>query len=300
MSWFEGFESRRIAVNGVELFVRIGGKPKAPPLLMLHGFPQTHAMWHRVAQRLKSHFRLVLPDLRGYGDSDKPTGDANHANYSKRTMARDMEELMTKLGHARYLVVGHDRGGRVAHRLALDHAGSVGRLCLIDIAPTLDMYERTTMDFASLYYHWFLLIQPAPLPEKLIAADPLFFLHSALGGWGSKLLAHIEPQALAEYERCFAMPQTLHANCEDYRASAGIDLDHDRISRIGARRISCETLVMWGERGVVHRLFAPVALWRPQCAELVEGVLMPAGHFIPEELPDETANLLLRFFAGWH
>ena len=297
MGWFEGFESRRIAVNGVELFVRIGGNAKAPPLLMLHGFPQTHAIWHRVAQRLKSRFRLVLPDLRGYGDSAKPPGDADHANYSKRTMARDMEELMTKLGHDLYAVVGHDRGARVAHRLALDHASSVTKLCVIDIAPTLDMYERTTMAFASLYYHWFFLIQPAPLPEKLLLADPLFFLHSAFGGWGSKLLDHVEPQALADYERCFAMPQTLHANCEDYRASAGIDLAHDRASRTAGQKIGCDTLVLWGERGVVHRLFAPIVLWRAQCAGLVEGALMPAGHFIPEELPDETADLLLRFFG---
>src|SRR5258705_8116032 len=250
MGWFEGFETRRIAVNGVELFVRIGGAASAPPMLMLHGFPQTHAIWHRIAQRLQSRFRLVLPDLRGYGDSAKPPGDADHANYSKRTMALDMAELMTQLGHDRFGLVGHDRGARVAHRLALDHAARVTRLCLIDIAPTLDMYEQTTMAFASLYYHWFFLIQPAPLPEKLLGADPLFFLHSAFGGWGSKPLEHLEPQALADYERCFAMPQTLHANCEDYRASAGIDLEHDRNSRATGERITCDTLVLCGERGV--------------------------------------------------
>jgi len=297
MAWFEGFESRRIAVNGVELFVRVGGDAAAPPLLMLHGFPQTHAIWHRIAQRLHSHFRLVLPDLRGYGDSAKPAGEADHANYSKRTMALDMAELMAQLGHERFALVGHDRGARVAHRLALDHAARVTKLCLIDIAPTLDMYERTTMAFASLYYHWFFLIQPAPLPEKLLGADPKFFLYSAFGGWGSKLLDHLEPQALADYERCFAMPQTLHANCEDYRASASIDLEHDRASRAASQRIACDTLVLWGERGVVHRLFEPLELWRAQCAGQVQGELMPAGHFIPEELPDETAERLLRFFA---
>ena len=297
MAWFEGFDSRRVAVNGVELFVRIGGDAAAPPLLMLHGFPQTHAIWHRIAQRLRSHFRLVLPDLRGYGDSAKPAGEADHANYSKRTMALDMAELMAQLGHECFALVGHDRGARVAHRLALDHAARVTKLCLIDIAPTLDMYERTTMAFASLYYHWFFLIQPAPLPEKLLGADPKFFLHSAFGGWGSKLLDHLEPQALADYERCFAMPDTLHANCEDYRASAGIDLEHDRASRAAVQRIACDTLVLWGERGVVHRLFEPLELWRAQCAGQVQGELMPAGHFIPEELPDETAERLLRFFA---
>jgi haloacetate dehalogenase len=246
---------------------------------------------------MQSHFRLVLPDLRGYGDSAKPAGEADHANYSKRTMALDMAELMAQLGHERFALVGHDRGARVAHRLALDHAARVTKLCLIDIAPTLDMYERTTMAFASLYYHWFFLIQPAPLPEKLLGADPKFFLYSAFGGWGSKLLDHLEPQALADYERCFAMPQTLHANCEDYRASASIDLEHDRASRAASQRIACDTLVLWGERGVVHRLFEPLELWRAQCAGQVQGELMPAGHFIPEELPDETAERLLRFFA---
>jgi haloacetate dehalogenase len=297
MGWFEGFESHRIAVNGIELFVRIGGDADAPPMLMLHGFPQTHAIWHRIAQRLQSRFRLVLPDLRGYGDSAKPAGDAGHANYSKRTMALDIAELMTQLGHERFALVGHDRGGRVAHRLALDHAARVTKLCLIDIAPTLDMYERTTMAFASLYYHWFLLIQPAPLPEKLLGADPLFFLHSAFGGWGSKLLEHLEPQARADYERCFAMPQTLHANCEDYRASAGIDLEHDRASRAAAQRIACDTLVLWGSRGVVARLFKPLELWQAQCAGRVSGQALESGHFVPEEAHTEVANALRSAFG---
>jgi haloacetate dehalogenase len=224
MTWFDGFEQRRFDVNGVAINARIGGAADAPPLLMLHGFPQTHAIWHRVVRALHGRFRFVLPDLRGYGDSAKPAGESDHANYSKRTMARDMAELMTQLGHERFGVVGHDRGGRVAHRLALDHAQRVTRLAVLDIAPTLDMYAATDMAFATAYYHWFHLIQPAPLPERMIGGDPKFCLHWALGGFGPKGTAYIEPEALADYERCFCTPEAIHAACEDYRASASIDL----------------------------------------------------------------------------
>ena len=297
MGWFEGFEQQRFQVNGVEIFARIGGPADAPPLLMLHGFPQTHAIWHRVVLALQGRFRFVLPDLRGYGDSAKPAGTADHANYSKRAMAQDMAELMTQLGHARFGVVGHDRGGRVAHRLALDHAARVKRLCLIDIAPTLDMYAATDMAFASAYYHWFHLIQPAPLPERMIGGDPKFCLHWALGGWGSKGTGYIEPEALADYERCFCTPEAIHAACEDYRASAGIDLEHDRAARAAGAKIGCDLLVLWGERGVVHKLFKPLTLWQAQCAARVSGEVMPAGHFIPEELPAETAAHIARFFG---
>ena len=294
--WFDGFEGRHHDADGVRLFVRTGGRADAPPLLLVHGFPQTHAMWHRVAMRLAPHFRLVLPDLRGYGDSAQPVGEADHANYSKRTMARDLALVMAELGHARYGVAGHDRGGRVAHRLALDHPQAVSRLAVIDIVPTLDMYESTDMRFASAYYHWFFLIQPAPHPERLIGADPLHFLHWKLGGWGSRGLGHCEPTALAEYERCFARPQTIHGACEDYRASAGIDLDHDRESRAAGQRIGCDLLVLWGERGVIHALFDPIGLWQAQCTATVQGRAMAAGHFIPEELPQETAAALREFF----
>jgi haloacetate dehalogenase len=297
MAWFEGFEQAQFKVNGITIHARIGGAAGAPPMLLLHGYPQTHAIWHRVAQQLKSRFRLVIPDLRGYGDSSRPPGEPDHANYSKRTMAADMAALMTALGHPRFALVGHDRGGRVAHRLALDHGERVSRLCVIDIAPTLDMYEATDMRFATAYYHWFFLIQPAPLPERLLGADPTGFLHRALGGWGSAGLACIEPEALAEYERCFGRPDALHASCEDYRASAGIDLEHDRASRAAGAKVVCDLLVLWGERGVVNRLFDPPTLWRAQCAGRVEAGLLPAGHFIPEELPDATAERLLRFFG---
>jgi haloacetate dehalogenase len=296
--WFDGFDARHHDVNGIRLFARTGGRADAPPLLLVHGFPQTHAMWHRSARALAPHFRLVLPDLRGYGDSDKPPGEPDHANYAKRTMAADLAALMRALGHERYLVAGHDRGGRVAHRLALDHPDAVAKLCLIDIAPTLDMYDATDMAFARAYYHWFFLIQPAPLPERLIGADARFYLHAKLGGWGSGGLGHLEPRALAEYERCFCTPEAIHGACEDYRASAGIDLEHDRASRAAGDKIACDLLVLWGERGVVHRMFDPLALWRAQCAGSVTGRAMAAGHFIPEERPDETAQALREFFTG--
>jgi haloacetate dehalogenase len=294
--WFDGFEAGFHEVNGIRLFVRTGGNAAGPAVLLLHGFPQTHAMWHRVAQRLAARFRLVLPDLRGYGDSDKPADTPDHAQQSKRTMAQDLADLMARLGHERFAVAGHDRGGRVAHRLALDHPRAVAKLALIDIAPTLDMYEATDMRFASAYYHWFHLIQPSPLPERMIGGDARFYLHSKLGGWGSRGLGFIEPEALAEYERCFCQAAAIHSACEDYRASAGIDLKHDRASRAAGHKIACDMLVLWGERGVVQRLFEPHALWQAQCAGRVSGWAMPAGHFIPEELPEETAAALAGFF----
>jgi len=194
-------------------------------------------------------------------------------------------------------VVGHDRGGRVAHRLALDHPEQVARLAVIDIVPTLDMYEATDMRFASWYYHWFFLIQPAPLPERMIGGDPAFYLRSTLGAWGSDGLSFVEPEALGEYERCFSRADTIHAACEDYRASATIDLEHDRESRAAGAKVACEMLVLWGARGVVGRLHDPLALWRAQCAAAVEGSAMEAGHFIPEELPAHTAARLAAFLA---
>lgn len=297
MNWFEGFESRHVLVPGGHLHVRTGGRRGKPALLLLHGFPQSHAMWHRVAQALREDFFLVLPDLRGYGDSMKPSGDNDHGNYSKRVMAQDAVDLMLALQLPEFFLCGHDRGARVAARLALDHPARVRRLALVDIAPTLDMYEATDMRFARAYYHWFHLIQPAPLPEKMIGGDARFYLHTKLGGWGAGGLAHLEPEALAEYERCFCRAESIHAACEDYRASAGIDLEHDRASRARSERIACDTLVLWGERGLVGRMFDPIGLWQAQCAATVSGEAMPAGHFIPEELPGPTADALRGFFA---
>jgi haloacetate dehalogenase len=295
--WFENFEERRFSVTGAEINVRIGGDRDKPPLLLLHGFPQTHVMWQRVAQLLRHDFFLVLPDLRGYGDSSHAPGLPDHSNYSKRALAQDLVEVMDAVGIASFNLCGHDRGGRVAHRLALDHPARVRKLCVIDIAPTLDMYARTDFDFARAYYHWFHLIQPAPLPELMIGGNPRAYLHAKLGGWGSAGLSHIEPEALAEYERCFCRAESIHSACEDYRASAGIDLEHDRDSRARGEKIACDTLVLWGAHGVVQRLFDPLALWQAQCAASVTGWAMPAGHFIPEQLPAETAAAL-RSYMG--
>ena len=299
--WFGGFDCREHAVNGVTLRVRVGGRADAPALLLLHGFPQTHVMWHRVAMQLAPHYRLVLPDLRGYGESSKPADEsdaADHASYSKRAMAADMAALMHSLGHGRFFVAGHDRGGRVAHRLALDHAADVIKLCVLDIAPTLDMYTATDLSFASAYYHWFFLIQPAPHPERMISGDPVEYLRWKVGRWGAEGLGHCESAAFDDYARCISQPATVHAMCEDYRASAGIDLEHDRQSRADGAQVDCDMLVLWGQRGVVNALFDPLALWRAQCRGVVSGELMPCGHYIPEELPDATAQALQRFMQA--
>ena len=286
-----------ILPTGGHLHYATAGDPQQPALVLLHGFPQTHVLWRRVAQQLSARYFLVMPDLRGYGDSFKPADEAEQAQMSKRAMAQDVVQLMQSLGHGQFFLCGHDRGGRVSHRLALDHPQRVRKLAVLDIAPTLDMYGRTDMDFARAYYHWFHLIQPAPLPERMIAGDALPYLHTKLGGWGNAGLSIFEPQALAEYERCFT-PQTIHTMCEDYRASAGIDLAHDRLSRERGEKVACDLLVLWGARGVVQRMFQPLALWQAQCAGTVSGQTLPCGHYMPEECPTEVAQLLGQFMVG--
>ena len=296
---FEGFEPLDVRVQGRHVRGRLGGRPDAPPLLLLHGFPQTHAMWHRVAPRLAPHFRLVLPDLRGYGDSEPAPDEPAQAQMGKRAMAADLRALMGQLGHERFAVAGHDRGGRVAHRLALDAPEAVSRLAVLDIAPTLDMLEGADWRFGRAYYHWFFLAQPAPEPERMIAADPVRYLHRKLGGWGAASLAHLHPAALAEYERCIARPEVVHAMCEDYRAAFTCDMALDRDSRAAGVRLRCELLVLWGGRGVVQALFDPMALWRAASAEAaaVQGEALDCGHYLPEEQPEATAERLLRFFS---
>jgi haloacetate dehalogenase len=285
--------------GGEPLFVRTSaGEPgDRPVLVLLHGFPQTHAMWSRVAAALAERFWLVMPDLRGYGDSPPAADTSDHAGYAKRAMAQEVIGLLDRLGIRRFFLCGHDRGGRVAHRLALDHKDRLARLCVIDIAPTLDMYARTGMEFARTYEHWFQLIQPAPLPERMISGCAMDYLHAKLGAWGGSGLAHIEQQALAEYERCFTSTQ-IHAMCEDYRASADIDLGHDHASRAAGLRIACDTLVIWGRRGVVHRFFDPPALWQAQCAGHIEPLLLDAGHYVPEECPEAVAQALAHFLLA--
>lgn len=298
MTIFEGFDSRSHRVSpDIELFARTGGRADGPPVLLLHGYPQTHAMWHRVAMNLADRCRLVIPDLRGYGRSSRPDAGSDHAGYSKRAMAADMAALMRSLGHEHYFVCGHDRGARVAHRLALDHPEAVQKLCVIDIVPTLTMYERTDHAFAQAYYYWFFLTQPAPLPETLIGADRRWYLQHTLGGWGSRGTAFIEPEALADYEAGFCNEPGVHAACNDYRAAATIDLEHDRTSRAADQRVACDLHVLWGARGVIARLFDPLADWRAACNGAVSGTAIDAGHFIPEEQSERTSAELAGFFG---
>ncbi len=287
---FEGFEQRRVSSSETEINLRIGGS--GPPLLLLHGYPQTHVMWHKVAPGLAERFTVVAADLRGYGDSGKPPAGEGHAGYSKRAMARDQVEVMAALGFERFGVAGHDRGGRVAHRMALDHGERIEKVALLDIAPTKTMYEQTDKDFATAYYHWFFLIQPYDLPERLIGADPGYFLDHKIGHWSREPGAFPE-EVVAEYKRCFANPQTIHATCEDYRAAASIDLEHDAADL--AKRLTCPLLVLWGQKGVVERCFDVLAAWRER-AESVQGRTLPCGHFLAEEVPEETLAELLAFF----
>ena len=290
---FTGFESSSRVIDGVEIpFVTAGS---GPPLLLLHGFPQTRAIWHRVAPRLAERFTVVASDLRGYGDASKPATEPDHASYSKRAMAADQVGLMRALGHERFSLVGHDRGGRVAHRLAIDHPAVLRKLVVLDICPTLAMYEQTDMEFATAYFHWFLLIQPAPLPEKLIGADPEFYLGRHMGG-RSAGLAPFAPPAWQEYVRAASNPEAVRAMCEDYRAAATIDLEHDRADREAGRRIECPLLALWGRNGVIERCFDALGEWRKVAAD-VRGHALECGHYVPEEAPEALVAELEEFLG---
>jgi haloacetate dehalogenase len=288
MEMFPGFRKVRIAREATEINTVVGGN--GPPLLLLHGYPQTHVIWHAIAPRLAERFTVVATDLRGYGDSSKPPGLSDHSNYSKREMASDQIAVMRQLGFERFFLAGHDRGGRVAHRLALDHPGCVQKLAVLDIAPTKTMYDRTTMGFARAYYHWFFLIQPAPFPETLINANREFYLRTGLRA-GPETFA---PYAWREYLRCFDAA-TVHASCEDYRAAASIDLEHDRADEAAGRKIACPLLVLWGKHGVIEKYFDPIEDWR-KVATHVRGRALPAGHYLAEELPDRVCAELIGFF----
>jgi haloacetate dehalogenase len=279
---FPNFESHLIEVNGVKIMARKGGA--GSPLLLLHGHPQTHSIWHRVAPHLAKSHSVVMTDLRGYGDSSKLQGLHDHSNYSKRTMALDQIELMRHFGFSEFDVLAHDRGARVAHRLALDHPNAVKRLVLLDIAPTLAMYEQTSNQFARSYWHWFFLIHAAPLPERLIEANPAAYVRDVLGR-RSAGLAPFDPRALAEYVRCMELPGTAHGICEDYRASAYIDLVHDQLDLDKKNFVQQPLMLLWGEQGVVHQCFEPLKEWS-KLATNVQGQAMPCGHYIPEEAPE--------------
>jgi haloacetate dehalogenase len=290
MNLFPGFASRKIRTSGATINLKVGGN--GSPVLLLHGYPQTHAIWHKVAPQLARDYSVVCADLRGYGDSSKPKGVPGHANYSKRAMALDMVEVMEALGFLKFHVVGHDRGARVGHRMARDHGRRVQTLAVLDISPTLKMYQSTTMQFAKAYYHWFFLIQEAPLPERLLAGHVPWYILGRLGRGPSKL-KHFDRRAVAEYVRTFKDPRTIHASCEDYRAAATIDLVHDKKDR--GKKITMPLLALWGRQGVIAALFDCLADWR-EVATDVRGRALACGHFIPEEKPKELCAELQRFF----
>lgn len=292
MSDWANFKSTRIAVPGVEIAVRTAGA--GPPLLLLHGYPQTSAMWSRIAPALARRYTVVAPDLRGYGASGKPPGSASHIEYAKRTMAADQVAVMGALGFEEFAVVGHDRGGRVGHRMALDHPERVQRLAVLDIVPTHEVFRTTDEMLARVYWHWFFLSQPYDLPERLIGADPEYLLRFALRAWSSDGTVFDEA-AVAEYAAAFRDPATVHATCEDYRAAASIDLEHDEADL--ACRVTCPVLVLWGARGFVGRRYDVLECWGRR-AQQVSGTAVDSGHFLPEEAPAETLAALEEFLAA--
>ena len=288
---FKDFQEGQFIHGDISINCVIGGN--GPPLLLLHGYPQTHVMWHKVAPALAKEFTVVASDLRGYGDSGKPATADDHAPYSKRAMARDQIELMAHLGFKKFYLAGHDRGGRVGHRMTLDHPVAVQKLAVLDIAPTYSMYTTTDMEFARAYYHWFFLIQKYDLPERLIGSNPEYYLGKKFGQWGRDGSAFSD-EAMAEYIRCFT-PEMIHASCEDYRASASIDLVHDDEDIQSGKKIDCPLLCLWGTKGFVGRKYDVIYEWC-KWAKDVRGHGIPCGHYIPEEEPQKTIDALLSFF----
>ena len=292
--FFDGFRLEHVPVRDGSIRLRRGGS--GPPLLLLHGNPQTHAMWHAVAPALAARFTVICPDLRGYGGSFKPPATADHAPYAKREMARDMVELMEHLGHGDFFLAGHDRGARVAHRLALDHRARVRKLAVLDIIPTVEHFERTDMAFAMGYYHWFWFAQPHPFPEALITAAPdaWFRAHTSRE---PKPPDFFHPDALADYLRAVHDPDMIRGMCEDYRAAATIDLEHDRASRAAGRRVQCPLLVLWGAKGKIEQWYDAPEIWRRYCDRDVTGGRLDSGHYVPEEAPAAVLEHFIRFFS---
>ena len=285
---FKNFILKKTTVNGIKINYRIGGK--GPALLLLHGYPQTHIMWRKIADILSKKFTVVCSDLRGYGDSGKPVSDKIHLTYSKQKMGSDQHLLMKKLGFSEYFLVGHDRGGRVAHRMSLDYS-SIIKVIFLDIIPTNSVFELANQELARKYYHWFFLIQKYPLPEKLIGANPKFYLKTKLKMWGNNN-SFIDSNAMNEYIRCFSKKSTIHASCEDYRAAASIDIKHHKKDK--NKKISCPVLVLWGKYGTLEELYNPVKVWK-KWAKNVNGYSLRCGHFLPEEKPAETLNAIINF-----
>ena len=286
---FKGFKKKIVQVKKGKIFCRVGGN--GIPLLLLHGYPQTHLIWHKTAPELAKNFTVVVADLRGYGSSFVLPGDKKHINYSKREMAQDMIQLMRKLGHKKFFVSGHDRGGRVAHRMARDYRKNVIAISVLDICPTLDMYEKTNMNFATSYFHWYFLIQSKWLPEKMIKSDPRKWMKSCLDKWtGKNKFGKVEE----DYLKFFKQMKRIHATCEDYRASATIDLEHDRKDR--EKKLNIPIQVLWGKKGVIGKQFKPLTIWQKYTNKKVFGIGINSGHFIPEENPKETIKQLKKFF----
>jgi len=288
-SLFPGFTAQKVQTSGATIHTLRGGS--GPPLLLIHGYPQTHVEWHKIAPRLAEKFTVVMTDLRGYGDSSKPPDGDNHAGYSKRAMAQDQIDVMRSLGFQKFAVVGHDRGARVTWRMAVEHPDAVTKAVVIDIVPL--PYSRVTREFATEYFHWFFLIQPAPFPETLIGNSAEFYLRSRFLRQNTPSEV-FTPEAVTEYLRCFQDPATIHATCEDYRAGATIDLDH--AAQDGTRKVMCPLLVLWGERGTVGRLEPVMDIWRDKAVN-VTGKGLASGHFLPEEVPEETLSEILRFLS---
>lgn len=293
---FDGFAELDVEVNGVHLRGRLSSDGGKPALLLLHGHPQSHVMWHRVAPALAEDFFVVVPDLRGYGDSERPVPDAEHQSYSKREMARDAVALMEHLGRREFSVVGHDRGARVAARLAADAPERVHRAMLLDVAPTLDMYEATTREFAASYWHWFALIQPAPLPETLIGSNPRAYVEGVLGGRHAGL-APFPAEVLDAYAAGLRGTERALGACEDYRASASIDLEHDRADRAAGNLIQVPLRVVWAEHGVIEKHFKPLELWRNIAVD-VSGRTVNCGHYVAEENPEEIVSEIRAFLPS--
>jgi haloacetate dehalogenase len=295
MTLFEGFELSMIDTGEAVIRTRHGGS--GPPLLLLHGHPQTHVMWHKIAPRLARDFTVVAADLRGYGDSSKPSTTPDHEPYSKRAMARDMVAAMQRLGFEHFFVVGHDRGARCAYRLALDHPDRVLRLAVLDIIPTGEAFRRANMEFGLGFWHWFFLAQPYPLPERMIGANPdNYYYRWRDPSSGLPQPTYFDPEALADYLRCVHNPDTIHAMCEDYRAGATYDYRLDEADRINGRRIACPVQVLWADRGELGRWYDVLAIWRDWASD-VRGRAIDSGHYLAEEAPDETYSELHPFFT---
>jgi len=290
---FESFQRNKLRVGDIDVNYVTAGR--GPPLLLLHGFPQNLAMWARVAPILAADFTVVCADLRGYGDSSKPKCAPDNANYSFRAMAGDQVGLMKALGFDAFHVVGHDRGGRTAHRMALDHPDVVLSLSVLDIVPTYAMFMETNRHVAGVYWHWYFLSQPEPFPERLIGGDPDFFYETCLVGWGSSRLGDFDPEMVAEYRRCWRQPEMIHGSCSDYRAAASIDLEHDDADI--DKKVGCRTLAFWGAKGAMQKNFDIGAAWRKRCLH-VSTASLPGGHFFVDQFPAQTAQLIAEFLKG--